>query len=473
MKLKAKSFKVSAKKRKTVRLALPKALRRVLKRTGSLRLRLSAKVKDPAGKTRTVNKRVKPKLKKKKRKKRDPLCAAAIAASLVWVPAAPASTPAGPEASPARARGLTAGQRRRADKLVSQFENSTSKIQYCYVEALDDGRGYTVGRAGFTSATGDLLEVAERYTKVAGGNALSPLLPRLRELAAKEDGSTAGLETLPSAWATTCRDARQRRVQDDVVDEEYYLPARRHWRKLKLRTALSLAAIYDADIQHGDGGDPDGVPAMLRRATRRAHGTPRSGVRESRFLRAFLARSQGHAGPRARPFHARGLGSVGRAGGRMAISGPDAAVALGLAGACPHAELRLQAALRRPLVRHDLEGSKAWQRPVHEEDLHRDVGLDMRLAEKGSHLPAGELFYRVPVAIRHDALEILTHVDHSLRLPAVHDGLLERGEPAAAHHADDDVVDRVGLGLHRPAPVVVAQDPDDGRRDLRQQLAAP
>ena len=207
---------------------------------------------------------------------------------LAWATAATSSAPDKAEASPARAKGLSPGQRRRADKLVSQFENSTSKIQYCYVEALGDGRGYTVGRAGFTSATGDLLVVAERYTKSAGANALSPLLPRLRELAAKEDGSTAGLETLPNAWATTCRDARQRRIQDAVVDEEYYLPARRHWRKLKLRTALSLAAIYDADIQHGDGDDPDGVPAMLRRAAKRAGGTPRSGVRESRFLRAFL-----------------------------------------------------------------------------------------------------------------------------------------------------------------------------------------
>lgn len=36
------------------------------------------------------------------------------------------------------------------------------------------------------------------------------------------------------------------------------------------------------------GDDPDGVPAMLRRAKRRAGGTPRTGVRESRFLRAFL-----------------------------------------------------------------------------------------------------------------------------------------------------------------------------------------
>jgi chitosanase len=192
-------------------------------------------------------------------------------------------------AGPTAAHGaLTHPQRLRVDKLISQFENSTSKIQYCYVVALDDGRGYTVGRAGFTSATGDLLEVAERYTKLVPGNALADLLPRLRELARDHDGSIEGLERLPGAWHEACRDPRQRAVQDAIVDKEYYLPAVRHAKHLKLHTPLSLGAIYDASIQHGDGPDPDGVPAMLKRAAKRAGGTPRSGVTEKRFLLAFL-----------------------------------------------------------------------------------------------------------------------------------------------------------------------------------------
>jgi chitosanase len=204
----------------------------------------------------------------------------AALAALCLVPASAAAGTSG---------GLTHAQRIRADKLISQFENSTSKVQYCYIGALDDGRGYTAGRAGFTSATGDLLEVAERYTKLVPDNPLRDLLPRLRELAANGDGSTDGLEGLPQAWHNTCKDPRQRRIQDAVVDEQYYNPAVNHWRKLRLRQPLSLAAIYDAEIQHGDGEDPDGVPAMLRRATGRAHGTPRrNGVSEKRYLLAFI-----------------------------------------------------------------------------------------------------------------------------------------------------------------------------------------
>ena len=185
--------------------------------------------------------------------------------------------------------GLDPDQRLRTDQIVSQFENSTSVIQYCYVEALGDGRGYTVGRAGFTSGTGDLLEVAQRYQGVVGDNPLTPFLPRLRVLARKESGSIRGLGGLPAAWKTACQDPQQRAQQDAVVDDEYYFPARRRWLRLKLKSALSLAAIYDAEIQHGGGSDPDGVPAMLRRAARKAKGTPRSGVTEARFLRVFLA----------------------------------------------------------------------------------------------------------------------------------------------------------------------------------------
>src|SRR5579862_8416717 len=51
---------------------------------------------------------------------------------------------------------LTSAQRRRADQIISVFENDTIELQYGYTEELDDGRGLTAGRAGFTTATGDL-----------------------------------------------------------------------------------------------------------------------------------------------------------------------------------------------------------------------------------------------------------------------------------------------------------------------------
>jgi hypothetical protein len=61
VKLKARAISVGASAKTTVSLRLPTALRRLLVRNHKLSLRVTAKVKDPAGNTRTVQKRIAPK----------------------------------------------------------------------------------------------------------------------------------------------------------------------------------------------------------------------------------------------------------------------------------------------------------------------------------------------------------------------------------------------------------------------------
>jgi DNA-binding beta-propeller fold protein YncE len=62
--LKSKRFTVAAHGRKTVRLKLPKSLQALLASRHKLSLVVTAKVKDPAGHSRTVRKRVAPKLRR-------------------------------------------------------------------------------------------------------------------------------------------------------------------------------------------------------------------------------------------------------------------------------------------------------------------------------------------------------------------------------------------------------------------------
>lgn len=190
--------------------------------------------------------------------------------------------------NPPGGTGLSADQKRRAEQLTSIFENDTIELQYAFVEALGDGRGYTAGRAGFTSATGDLLDVVERYSARVPGNPLAGYLPRLRELAAYHSGSVAGLGGLPQAWQSAANDPVFRAVQDQVVDETYYRPALARAAQQGLRTPLAIAAVYDAIIQHGEGDDPDGLPALLTRTASQAGGTPASGVNERTWLDKFL-----------------------------------------------------------------------------------------------------------------------------------------------------------------------------------------
>jgi hypothetical protein len=70
LRLRARSFSVAAKAKRTVTLRLPRGLRRMLERHGRFALQLSLKVTDPAGTPRTVRKKVAPKLKQKRRRPR-------------------------------------------------------------------------------------------------------------------------------------------------------------------------------------------------------------------------------------------------------------------------------------------------------------------------------------------------------------------------------------------------------------------
>ena len=64
VRLSAKPFRLAAHARRTVNLSLPKVLRGQLRRKNKLTLGLTAKVNDPAGHTRTVRKRVSPRLRR-------------------------------------------------------------------------------------------------------------------------------------------------------------------------------------------------------------------------------------------------------------------------------------------------------------------------------------------------------------------------------------------------------------------------
>lgn len=183
---------------------------------------------------------------------------------------------------------LSGDTKRRAEALTSLFENSTTEIQYAYVEDIHDGRGFTAGRAGFTTATGDALEVIELYTTRVPANPLAKYLPRLRVLAKAESGSVVGLEGFAAAWTTAARDPAFRTAQDDVEDRLYFIPAMKRADALHLATPLARAELYDAIIQHGEGDDPDGLPALLAKTAKTVSGTPATGVDEKKWLEAFF-----------------------------------------------------------------------------------------------------------------------------------------------------------------------------------------
>lgn len=201
----------------------------------------------------------------------------------------PAQSPAqSPTVPSVQAGGLTPDQRRRADQLISVFENSTTEIQYAYAENIHDGRGVTAGRAGFTTNDGDALKVVRAYTALSPDNPLARFIPELERLAASGSGDTSGLpeDEYIAAWQRAAQDPAFRQVQDDQVDQRYFSPAMEQADRLGLTTALARAELYDASIQHGNGSEYDALPALVARTSAKVGSPSQAG--EKAWLDAFF-----------------------------------------------------------------------------------------------------------------------------------------------------------------------------------------
>jgi chitosanase len=177
---------------------------------------------------------------------------------------------------------LDAQRKHRAAQLTSSFENATLELQYDYADNIGDGRGITAGRAGFTSATGDLLLLVRRYTETEPDNVLAPYIPALEEVEGTD--SERGLDGFTDAWAEAAEDPEQRKLQDDLVDELYFTPAMAIAADVGVETPLGQAIVWDTMIQHGAGGE-NGTRAIIAE-TREAAGD--AGQDESGWLDVFL-----------------------------------------------------------------------------------------------------------------------------------------------------------------------------------------
>lgn len=178
-------------------------------------------------------------------------------------------------------------KRSRADKFISSAENSTLTIQYAYIEDIGDGRGYTAGRSGFCSGTGDMLQVIDRYMVLKPSN--NPLAKYRPALAAVNGtDSHAGLDPdFPTDWANTANtDQLFRQAQDDITNQLYFTPALDYAQQTGVKSALGQLIFYDTMTMHGDGW-AKGFGAILAATTA---SRPVNGGDEKTFLYDFCAK---------------------------------------------------------------------------------------------------------------------------------------------------------------------------------------
>ncbi|WP_428510128.1 chitosanase [Pseudonocardia sp.] len=174
-----------------------------------------------------------------------------------------------------------------AMELVASAENSTLdwRAQYGYLEDIGDGRGYTGGILGFTSATGDMLEVVRGYTAAVPANSLARYLPALEQVLGTDSHDGLG-DGFVAAWTAAASDPAFRAAQDRERDTVYLGPAVRQARADGLGT-LGQFVYFDALVMHGPGDDADSFGGIREAALARAL-PPSRGGDEVAYLTAFL-----------------------------------------------------------------------------------------------------------------------------------------------------------------------------------------
>jgi len=184
---------------------------------------------------------------------------------------------------------LTPSQKLAAETITNIFEYDKIQIDYVTCEDIHDGRGYTAGRSGFTTATADALEVIKAYNGKFKAE-FNKYIPRLEQLAKTESGSTSGLSGYCNVWKKAAQqDAVFRKTQDAINDKEYYKPALALGNKEGVRFPLSAAFLYDTCIQHGNGNDKNSLGAIIKATDKAMGGSPASGKDEKQWLTKAIA----------------------------------------------------------------------------------------------------------------------------------------------------------------------------------------
>ena len=194
---------------------------------------------------------------------------------------------------------LTANQKAVAEAMTSIWENDTPVLAYGYAENIKDGRGYTSGRAGFCTGTGDAIQVIDCYDQLrtaANGNLMVKYMPALTTINQKfmssgqDQGDTSLLDAVGSwvndwgaSYNSAATQADFKKCQDQISDALYYRPAMQAATKVGLTRALTRAALYDMWINQGDAALVSQTNSALGVTSTIGHG-----VTEDQWLQKFV-----------------------------------------------------------------------------------------------------------------------------------------------------------------------------------------
>jgi hypothetical protein len=174
-------------------------------------------------------------------------------------------------------------QKQKIDMLVAMGENDNTDLNYGVCSNIGDGRGFTIGKVGFCTGTGDFIIVAACYNLLEPGNILqkywgtrdangvaqngliyyndqylatgnnqgdTALITSLGNFAA--DVLTASKEAPPAGQTENNFDL----CQDSMADADYLSAAAQHIDQRGLKGAITTGFLYDTELNFGDEDDP-------------------------------------------------------------------------------------------------------------------------------------------------------------------------------------------------------------------------
>jgi hypothetical protein len=167
---------------------------------------------------------------------------------------------------------------------LGENDNPTPSQNYSYCQNIKDGRGYTIGKVGFCTGTGDFVLVAACYNDAKPGNVLQKYWPALTQLTGEyftmnmniadttpiDNIAKAAGTTFKADIATAANDPLFTGCQDGMAAAEDLGPAAWHYNQLHLTGALTLGFLYDTELNFGENDDPpmaDGAPGTAGAGT--------------------------------------------------------------------------------------------------------------------------------------------------------------------------------------------------------------
>jgi chitosanase len=185
-----------------------------------------------------------------------------------------------PSASESSKKPETTINRQRFMQLLASAENETLEPQYGYIEDINDGRGWTAGVVGFTSGTGDMLEVLRNYNKNKPNNSLTQYTDTLAIKNNSDPRKGLGND-FATAWKTAAQDPVFRKAQDALTDKLYLTPAKELAKEAGFTDPLAVYCFFDAAVMHGT----DEMRTILAKIKAQS---PKDGSDKKAFLQAFL-----------------------------------------------------------------------------------------------------------------------------------------------------------------------------------------